>query len=69
MRGKTSSVENPLSLVVKFKGSNCAPTAIKLLGIDQTYSKERHCSMAKVKTGICDYNTGIFLKIVWKICA
>lgn len=23
--------------------------------------------MAKVKTGICDYNIGIFLKIFWRV--
>lgn len=30
------SVENPLFIVVKFKGTNCAPTATKILGIHQT---------------------------------
>lgn len=55
-----SSEENPLFIVVKAKDSNWAPTATKLLGTHQTDSKERHYSMAKVKTGICDYNIGVF---------
>lgn len=55
--------------MIKIKGSNCAATATMLLGIHQTDSKERHYSMAKVKSGTSVYNIGIFLKIVWRICA
>ena len=48
--------------MVKAKNSNCNAAMNMLLGIYHTDSKERHYSMGKGESGVCDYKVGIILR-------